>query len=100
MLKPMALVALILVLGVLGYGLWYHERHPREIIDTSSVLVESRKAGGERQTLTVRTVRIANTTFQEIQLPSGTWLDCGTDCRQAARDAGDDFWVAQEKTRK
>ena len=45
-------------------------------------------------TLETRVVKIANTRFEEVRMPSGIWIGCAGDCRQAALDAGPDFWDA------
>jgi hypothetical protein len=96
----MAIVMIVLVLGVLAAGLWYQSRYPREIVGTSSLVVESRRAGGQRSTHEVRTVRIKAATFQEVRMPNGTWIGCAGDCVQAVREAGDEFWDAHQPPRK
>ncbi len=97
--NTMAAVAVAIVLGVLGFALWYQGAHPRQILGTATLIVDSRKAGGGRATLAVRTVRVNQVTFQEIEMPNGTWINCDGDCRKAAREAGDEFWDAAAQRR-
>jgi hypothetical protein len=97
--NTMAAVAIAFVLGVLTVALWYQNKHPRQIVATSTVVVDSRKPGGARQTLNVRTVRIDQATFQEVEMPNGTWIGCEGDCRRAAREAGEEFWDAMARSR-
>ena len=84
-------------LAVLAFALWYQQRHPRIIEGTSTVRVESRVRLGRPVTLQTRAVRIANSRFEEVQMPNGTWIGCAGDCRKAALDAGPDFWDAQAR---
>jgi hypothetical protein len=93
------MVALIvaLVLGVAGYAAWYAQRHPREIVGTGLVEVRSERAGGQTLSLRTRDVAINGATFQEVELPNGTWIACSGDCVKAVREAGDGFWDKQQR---
>ena len=84
-----------LVLGVLGFALWYSQQHPREIVGHGTVRVASPRAGGGSTTLKTRDVSINKVVFKEVEMPNGTWIDCGGDCARAAREAGDGFWQKQ-----
>jgi len=84
-----------LVLGVLGFALWYSQQYPREIVAQGSVRVTSPRAGGGTVTLRTRDVSINKAVFKEVELPNGTWIDCAGDCARAAREAGDGFWQKQ-----
>ena len=95
--KPGALLVGGLVLGVLAFALWYQQRYPRMILSTSSIRVASAKHGGPPMTLETRVVAIADTRFEEVRMPNGTWIGCAGDCRKAALDAGPDFWDAQAR---
>jgi hypothetical protein len=90
--KGVGLLFAAALLCFLAFALWYGRAHPRQIVATGSVVVESRRAGGQTLTLNTRDVRIANTTFKEVELPNGTWIDCAGDCRKAVREATDEFW--------
>jgi hypothetical protein len=90
------LVALF-VLSLLAYGLWYQRQHPREIIGTSTITVQSRKSDGGTVTLKTRDIAINGVKFSEVELPNGTWIDCQGDCRRAAREAREDFWEARAR---
>ena len=96
----MAAVAIALVLGMLGFGLWYSWRHPREIVATGTVVVQSGRVGGSATTLKTRDVAINKVVFKEVELPNGTWIDCAGDCAAAARDAGEGFWDKQARERR
>lgn len=101
--RTMLAVIIALMLAVVAGALSYQSRHPREIIGTSTIMVTRQAAGpsmGQRQTLAVRRVRIASTTFEEVELPNGTWIGCEADCRAAVAGALDTFWDDQDKRRK
>jgi hypothetical protein len=95
--RTVGVLVALFVLGLLAYGLWYQRQHPREIIKTSTVTVQSRRAGGSAATLKTRDVSINGVVFSEVELPNGTWIDCQGDCRKAAREAGDEFWDARAR---
>ena len=97
MAKPGALFVGGLILCVLVFALWYQQRDPRVIRSTSIIRVASSKQGGAPMTLETRVVRIADTRFEEVRMPNGTWIGCAGDCRKAALDAGPDFWDAQAR---
>ena len=82
------------MLAILGYGLWYHWVHPRQIVATGSVRVESRARPGGPMTLKTRVVLVGAVRLEEVEMPNGTWIDCAGDCRKAALDSGPDFWDA------
>lgn len=42
-------------------------------------------------------VRINAQGYPEVQLPSGTWIDCEGDCRDALRRMQLDFWETIEE---
>jgi hypothetical protein len=95
--RSVGVLVAMFVLGLLAYGLWYQRQHPREIVATSTLAVQSRKAGGGTMTLKTREVSVNGIRFSEIELPNGTWIDCQGDCRKAAREAGDEFWEARAR---
>ncbi len=83
-------------LGIVGYGLWYRSQHPARVVETGSVDVED-KDSGQRRTFPTRTVEIGAIRQVEVQLPSGTWIDCGGDCREAVRRELLDVWSERMK---
>lgn len=87
------------MLAVLALGLWYQQRHPREIVATGEIRVESKARPGSPMTLATRTVAIGPARIQEVRMPNGTWIDCAGDCRKAALEAGPDFWDALARDR-
>lgn len=84
----------LFIIALLAYGLWYQSRHPRQIISTGTIRVESKSRPGAPVTLETRRVRVATTEFDEVRMPNGTWIGCAGDCRKAALEAGPDFWDA------
>ncbi len=93
----MLAVIIALMLAVIGYAAWYTQRHPREIVGTGRVQVRSERAGGPTVSLRTRDVSINGVTFQEVELPNGTWIACAGDCATAAREAGDGFWDKHQR---
>jgi hypothetical protein len=84
----------LFMLAILAYGLWYQNRHPRQIISTGQIRVEGKSRPGAPMTLETRRVRVGAVEFEEVRMPNGTWIDCAGDCRKAALEAGPDFWDA------
>lgn len=90
------LLILALGLGIVGYGLWYRQQHPPRVIGHGSVEVEDPRTG-RRATFATRTVEIGAIRQVEIQLPSGTWVDCTGDCAAALRRELLDVWSEMQK---
>ncbi|MFM9943306.1 MAG: hypothetical protein ACKVP7_27895 [Hyphomicrobiaceae bacterium] len=97
--KTMGVLVALLVAGVGIFGLWYQQRHPRTILSTGTVRVQSASHPGPAQVLATRLVEVNGMRFEEVQLPSGSWLGCAGDCRKAALEAGPEFWAAQARDR-
>lgn len=95
--KFAGLLLAIAMLAILMAGLWYRNRAPERVVATGTVVVRSETRPGDRVTLRTRTVMVATTRFEQVELPGGTWIDCGADCARAAREAGPDLW---EKIRR
>ena len=95
--STMFAVAIALVLGALGFALWYSQQHPRQIVGRGVVRIET---GGHTETLQTRDVDINGVRFSEVEMPNGTWIDCGGDCGRAAHDAGAGFWDKQARDRR
>lgn len=85
------LLILALGLGIVGYGVWYRSQHPARVVETGSVDVEDKRSG-RRLTFETRVVEIGTLRQTEVRLPSGSWVDCGGDCRQALRRELLDVW--------
>jgi hypothetical protein len=95
--KRSALLLAMFMLAVLAAGLWYRNRAPERVVATGTVVVRSETGPGNPITLRTRTVMVASTRFEQVELPGGNWIDCGSDCARVAREAGPDFW---EKIRR
>ncbi len=93
-------VVLVFVVGVAGYAFWYTRQYPREIVGQGTVRVPSSKAAGGYATHATRKVSVNGVVFEEVALPSGTWIDCGGDCAKAVHEAGDGFWEKQQRDRR
>lgn len=96
----MAAIAIALVVGMLGFALWYTQQHPRHIVGYGTLQVRSERAGGGTSTHQTRRIAINAVEFQEVEMLNGTWIDCGGDCARAVRDAGDGFWDKQQRDRR
>lgn len=92
--KTGGILLALFMLAILAYGLWYQSRHPRQIISTGQVRVESKSRPGTPMTLETRRVRVAAAEFEEVRMPNGTWIGCAGDCRKAVLEAGPEFWDA------
>ena len=91
--KIMALLLAIAMVIVAAYGIWYHRVHPREIIRQGSIAIETKGDNGPVKTSArTRTVRVGAVVLNEVELPGGTWIDCGGDCLAAYRQGTTDFW--------
>ena len=88
------------VLALLVFGLWYSNKHPRQIVGTSTVTFDTRRAGSTMATLKTREIEVNGRRFSEVEMPNGTWLDCGGDCGRAARDADGALWERIDKERR
>lgn len=98
-MKIGAILVGLVMLAVLGLGLWYQSRNPRVIVANGTVRVESRARPGSPMTLETRHVQVGPTEFDEVRMPNGTWIGCAGDCSKAALDAGPDFWDVQARDR-
>lgn len=89
------MLALVMI-AIAAYGIWYHARHPARVVTTGSVRVEDPRA---RRTLTLRTRTLENGAIrrQEVELPNGTWIDCGGDCAGAVKRGYTEFWEEQQR---
>jgi hypothetical protein len=97
-LKLVAWALAIVGLCVVCYGGYMHVRYPARVVSMGTVEVGDGGAGRVR--LLVRTVASGGITLTEVELPNGTWIDCGGDCAAAARKATTGFWDEQQKKRK
>jgi hypothetical protein len=89
---------LILALGlaIVGYGLWYQRQHPPRIVSHGTLRVTDPKSDATL-TFETRVVEVGAFTKTELRLPSGTWIDCGGDCRDALRRDHLDIWNEMRK---
>lgn len=96
-LKWAALAIAVLGLGIASYGIWRQLESPPRVLSTGNILVED--GPGKRRLLT-RSMAIGRNVVMEVELPNGTWIDCGGDCPDAARKATVGFWDEQRKNRR
>jgi hypothetical protein len=61
------------------------------------VTAKSRYTPGKTVTLRTRDVAAAGTTFHEVELPNGTWIDCGADCAETVRREHLDLWETKRE---
>lgn len=90
------LIALLMA-GVLAYGLYLHAEHPRRVTGHGQVTAKSRHTPGKSVTLRTRDVAVGGTRVREVELPGGTWIDCGGDCAEAARREHLDLWETKRE---
>ncbi len=90
----------LLGLGLAGYGTWLRYQDPARVISEGSIEVAVPGTATGKIRLPTRRVTAGGVTLLEVELPNGTWIDCGGDCASAARKAGPDFWDEQQKRRK
>jgi hypothetical protein len=76
---------------VVGYGVLYRHQHPPRIVATSTLTVTD-PASGQATQFSRRTIEIGSVRLEEVQLPGGTWIDCGGDCREAVMREHLEFW--------
>jgi hypothetical protein len=89
------MVALLMAV-VLAAGLWQQWRHPRRIVATGQVRVAD-AATGQAMMLRTRVAERGSVRLEEVELPGGTWIDCGGDCAKAAREAGPEHWETMRR---
>jgi hypothetical protein len=88
-------------LGMASYGIWQQIANPPRVLSVGNVEVADPRGGDvKRMRLITRTVAVGKIVRSEIELPNGTWIDCGGDCPDAARKATIDFWDEQRKNKR
>ena len=87
----------LLMAVLLGWGLYLQFKHPRKITGTGQVTAKSRYTPAKTLTLRTRDVEGSGTTFQEVELPGGTWIDCGGDCAETVRREVLDLWETKRE---
>lgn len=97
-LRYVALLIAMAAVAIVAYGLWYRAAHPGRIVRDGHLLVK-RGSATPADSLRLRTRTIANgaITRDEIELPNGTWIDCGGDCARSAANGLDDLWQEQQR---
>lgn len=99
---PMKLAPFLILaigLGIVAFGLWNERRNPPRITATGEVKVVDRKTG-QTHLLETREITIGAVKKEEVRLPTGTWIDCRGDCRDAVRREHFEFWDEQQLYRK
>jgi hypothetical protein len=87
----------LLMAGVLAYGLYLQFKDPRKITGYGQIIAKSRYTPGKTATLRTRDIEGSGTTFKEVELPGGTWIDCGGDCVETARRQHLDLWETKRE---
>ncbi len=86
------LLALVMT-GICAYAL-YDALYgpPTEVLEYASVKAQSSDDPGKTAEPRTRHLQRGAETFWQVELPGGTWLDCGADCAEAYRRAALDPW--------
>jgi hypothetical protein len=87
----------LLMAGILAYGLYLQFKHPRRVTGYGQVTAKSRHSPGKTVTLRTRDVEGSGTTFKEVELPNGTWIDCAADCAETVRREHLDIWETKRE---
>lgn len=91
---PVRIVPLLILaagLAVVGYGIHYRRQHPPHIVATSTFTLTD-PATGQAIQFSRRTIEMGSVRLDEVQLPRGTWIDCGGDCRETVLREHLGFW--------
>lgn len=85
MMKWAPWVIAMVGLGIVAYGLAMQRAHPPRVTGMATIDVTNPRTG-QRMTLRTRTVEGGGFTKTEVELPGGTWIDCGgRGCGDAVR---------------
>ena len=96
-LKWAALAIAVAGLGIVAYGISQQLESPPRVLSTGNIVVD---AGNGKRRLLTRSMAVGRAVRMEVELPNGTWIDCGGDCPDAARRATVGFWDEQRKNRR
>lgn len=97
--KAGGMVVAMLVVAVVAYAIWLQYGLARVVVSTGTVRVESAARPELSQLLKTRVVDVGRIRVTEVELPNGTWIDCGGDCRKSALEAVPEFFEALSRTR-
>ena len=89
-------VIAVIGLGIVAYGLAMQRAHPPRVTGMATIDVTNSRTG-RRMTLRTRTVEGGGFTKTEVELPGGTWIECGRSCRDTLRRETVDFWAGRER---
>lgn len=90
-MRHMRFSALALALGIAGGHMALAAQSAFAL--PQAVTAQSRYGNGSA----TGAVRMNPRGFPEVQLPSGTWIDCAGDCREAMRRIYLDFWETMQE---
>lgn len=99
-LKWAAIGIAVLGLGIASYGIYQQLANPMRVLSVGNIVVDDPRGGTEKKRLVTRTIANGPIVRSEVELPNGTWLDCGGDCAATVRKATIDFWDEQRKNRR
>ena len=79
-LKPFATGIASVGLGMASYGIWQQISNPMRVLSVGNADVADPRGGDVRKVrLVTRAVAIGKLVRSEVELPNGTWVDCGGD---------------------
>jgi hypothetical protein len=97
-LKWAAITIAALGAAIVGYGLWMQTKFPPRTLSTGTVEVrDPRRNDNGKMRLLTRVQAVGGITRSEVELPNGTWLDCGGDCAGTVHKVTAGFWDEQQK---
>lgn len=96
MIRLAPILILALGGGIIAWGLWNRSQHPTRVVATGRIEIDDR-VNGRKLLLATRTLENGGVRREEVQLPGGTWIDCGGDCREAVRKEYLEFWDEQRR---
>lgn len=96
-MKTIPILIGLLMATLLAAGLYLQFKDPRRVTGTGQVTAKSRYTPGKLLTARTRDLAGSGTTFREVELPNGTWIDCRADCAETLRREHLDFWETKRE---
>lgn len=96
--KHLAVVLLLAMLGLIGYGAYRQLTNEPVLHATGRLLMRADEIKADRSLeLSTRDISLAGVRRWQVELTGGTWIDCEGDCRSAVLRAGPRFWEEQQR---
>jgi hypothetical protein len=86
-------------LGIVAYGMYMRRIDPPTVIREGKIEIPSPKDDKVKVSFRTRTIQGGGIVREEVELPGGTWIDCGAGCADAVRKTTTDFWEEMQKRR-